>query len=110
MGYRHDLTFPGGTTTTVVLDPNYQYAQVTIYGRATGTVTATTRPMLPSNKQADFVDSEFEGVTDGVIDLAASPAKRTMKIIESRLSALRFADAGTGAYKVYIEQWGFVTQ
>jgi hypothetical protein len=106
----HDKTFPGGTTTTVVLDTNYEYTQVTIYGRAAGTVTVTTRPMLPSNKAADFVDAEFESITDGSVDLAAATPKRTLKVLKNRLSAIRFADAGTGAYKVYIEQWGFVTQ
>lgn len=106
----YDKTFPGGTTTTVALDPNYEYTQITIYGRATGTVTASTRPMLPSNKPADFVDAEFESITDGAVDLAAAAPKRTLKILNNRLSALRFADAGTGQYKVFIEQWGFVTQ
>lgn len=106
----YDKTFPGGSTTTVVIDPNYEYTQITIYGRETGTVTATTRPKLPSNKQADFLDTEFESITDGSVDLSSATPKRTLKILNTRLSALRFADAGTGDYKVFIEQWGFVTQ
>lgn len=86
----------------------YTFLQVIITGRDTGTVTASIRPILEKNAPVDFEDEDFEGVEDGVIDLTEEPKKRTFTIDTKRVSALRLADSGAGAIKVYIRQWGRV--
>jgi hypothetical protein len=91
---------------TLLLNGDYTYTQITVYGRNTGAVTATVRPILEKNSEADFTDDEFEGIEDGAIDLAATPRKRTFTIDLKRCSAVRFEDGGAGAFTVHIRQWG----
>lgn len=97
-----------GALHTIALNPDYTIVQVTLTGRNTGTVTATIRPILELNSPGDFIADDFEGVEDGVIDLAANPKKRTITIEGKRCSALRLADSGAGNFKVSIRQWGRV--
>lgn len=95
-----------GALNQIILNGDYTYTQVTINGRNTGNVTATIRPLLENNSPASFNDDDFEGIEGGVINLALNPKKRTFTIEMKRCSAVRFADDGTGEYKVYIRQWG----
>lgn len=95
-----------GASNTILLNGDCTYLQVTIYGRNTGTVTPTVRPLLEKNAEADFLADEFEGVEDGAIDLSVSPRKRTFTVEVKRLSALKLADSGSGTYKAHIRQWG----
>jgi len=71
-----------------------------------GAVTATVRSSLDDNSQSAFIDDDFEFIEGGVMDLAASPRKLTFSIEKKLVSALRFADAGAGNYKVVIKQFG----
>jgi hypothetical protein len=95
-----------GAVNTIQLNSDCTYTQVTISGRNTGNVTATIRPLLENNDIDDFQDDDFEGITDGVINLSLNPKKRTFTIEMKRATALRLEDDGAGEYKLYISQWG----
>lgn len=95
----------GGGAKTILLNGDYTFTQVTIGGRDTNVITATARPRLENNNESDFVASEFEQITDGAVNLATTPPKRTFTIAEKMLSALKFADSGAGDYVIYIRQW-----
>lgn len=98
-----------GASTTIPLNSDYTFVQVTLTGRNAGVVTATARPLLERNKAVDFLNDEFEFIEGGEINLGDNPRKRTFTIERKRVSAIRLADAGAGAVKVFIKQWGRVT-
>lgn len=105
-----EATLVGGTSKNIALNGDYTYTQITITGRNTGVVTARARPLLSDNSEASFQDADFEVVSEGTVDLAASPPKRTFTITDKRLSAIRLIDAGTGPYQYIIRQWNRANQ
>lgn len=95
-----------GAVTTLSINGDCTYTQVTVYGRSTGSITATIRPIFEKNAEEDFIDDDFEVVDGGAINLAETPRKRTFTIDLKRCSAIRFADNGEGSFKVHVRQWG----
>lgn len=95
-----------GASVVIPINPDYTFTQVTLLARNTGVITGTVRPRLERNDPASFLAEEFEHIEGGAVDMAANPRKRTFTIESKRCSALKFADAGAGIYKVFIQQWG----
>lgn len=98
----------GGGSLIIPVNTDCVFTQLTITGRNTGTITLSARPDLQENDSDDFDDDDFESITDGVIDLAASPKKRTITIENKKISALKLVDSGAGNVVFLVRQWGRV--
>ena len=96
----------GGGSPLIMLNPDYQFTQVTITGRNTGEITPFARPLLDVNAPGEFVDDDFETVTDSAINLADTARKRTFTISNKRLTAIKMVDSGAGTVRFIVNQWG----
>jgi hypothetical protein len=96
----------GGGEKIILLNPEYVFTQVTATGRNTGSIMALARPILTANNLDDFEDEDFEVITDGEIDLADDPSKRTFTIENKKMTAIKMVDAGSGNVNFLVRQWG----
>lgn len=96
----------GGGDKIIHLNPDYIFTQISVTGRNTGVITPLARPILADNDVDSFEDEDFEFITDGEIDLAAEPSKRTFTIENKKMTAIKMSDGGAGDVIFLVRQWG----